>query len=399
MKHHRKIKAALFITVIFLFCFSSHSECAEEKLKVIVEKASIYLEPDLESKVIANVGKGTLLDYKGRPGAYRRWYYVYFSSDENKATFGGYIQSFCVEFTAATVLSKKEYSEKKKIYFSDPIDIRVIRNEAKVHVQPDFGSFVVRDMKIGVVLKAIGKEGTWYYIEFTVLKERYRISGYIHEHYAEELTEITDEHQTKEAEDKETETRLKVPVPDVSPDAVEKPLQKSEKTGLKEFRRDRNNHIEIGVSYFDPSGHSIKNIYGSRPEIAADLYLRIWKGLEIWGNGNFGWDKGELSYTKEETKLNMFSFGCGINYRLHKNNFSLYAGVCPVYFHISEKNPIGDISEGQLGILGKIGSCFYIIRNMFVSLHAGYSYAKESSTDIPVNIGGIELGSHIGLRF
>ncbi|MBN1270786.1 MAG: hypothetical protein JXB26_00815 [Candidatus Aminicenantes bacterium] len=399
MNNLNKIKATIICAGIFLFCFSHLSECAEEKLKVIVDKAYIYLKPDVESKILASVDKGTLLSYKGRPGARRRWYYVYFSPGKKNVTLGGYIQSFCVELSEEIEVPKKEHSEKRKTYFSPPIDIRIVQSDAKIYIQPDFSSLQLKDIKIGALLKAFRKEGAWYYVELPSIKDGYKIMGYIHQQYVEKIEEMPVEHPEKEASDKYKGTQQKLPVPELSPTVAAQPTHKREKITSKEFYEERNMHLGIGVSFFAPSGNSIKNTYGSRPDIDADFSMKIWKGLELFVRGNFSWDRGELSYTKEETKMNIYRIGFGVNYRIYKGYFSLYAGVCPMYFQISEKNPIGDINEGQLGFLGKIGSCLYINRIMFFSVHAGYSYAKESSTDISVNIGGIELGAHIGIIF
>ena len=81
-----------------------------KKIKVIVEKANIYLDPKVTSTIIETVKKGTVLTLFSSTRVNRYWYYVIFGA-EKKIRKSGYIQ---VSFVEITDLPPKIIKEEKK---------------------------------------------------------------------------------------------------------------------------------------------------------------------------------------------------------------------------------------------------------------------------------------------
>lgn len=105
-----KIKL-LIVLIYMLFLFSVLLFPQAERLKVIAERADIYLEPDAKSLIIETVGKGTILTLQSRVRIKGIWHYVYFYSAKKNITKSGYI---LVPLVERTYELKKEIEEPKE---------------------------------------------------------------------------------------------------------------------------------------------------------------------------------------------------------------------------------------------------------------------------------------------
>lgn len=89
-----------------------------KKIKVIVERATIHLDPKVTSTIIETVKKGTVLTLFSSTRVNRYWYNVIFAT-EKKISKSGYIQISLVEITDLPPIiikeEKKEPPEKEKV--------------------------------------------------------------------------------------------------------------------------------------------------------------------------------------------------------------------------------------------------------------------------------------------
>ena len=157
--------------------------------------------------------------------------------------------------------------------------------------------------------------------------------------------------------------------------------------------------IELKAYYFSPSEEVFRDIYGGGVAYGAEASIGVWEELEVWFGGSYFSREGELTFTKEETNLEIIPFGGGVKYRLTSGALSLYVGLGLNYYQYKEKNPIGDVSEGGLGYIGKVGSYVKVTEGLLIDLYVNYSYCKIKPADFKINIGGIEAGVGIGYRF
>ena len=130
-----------------------------------------------------------------------------------------------------------------------------------------------------------------------------------------------------------------------------------------------------------------------------EVSVGVWRDLDLWLGGSYFSRKGELTFTKEETTLEIIPLGAGVKYRLTRGSLSFYIGLGLNYYQYKEKNPIGDVSEGGLGYIGKVGSYVKVTDGLLIDLYLNYSYCKIKPADFDVNIGGIEAGVGVGYRF
>ena len=157
--------------------------------------------------------------------------------------------------------------------------------------------------------------------------------------------------------------------------------------------------VELKAHYLHPSEKAFRDIYGGGMMYGGELSIGVWRGLEVWFGGSYFSKTGELTFTKEETKLEIYPIGGGLKYRLSTGIFDLYAGAGLNYYQYKESNPLGDVSKGGVGYIGKIGSYVKVTGGFLIDFFVNYSYCKIKPADFKINIGAIEAGVGLGYSF
>ena len=157
--------------------------------------------------------------------------------------------------------------------------------------------------------------------------------------------------------------------------------------------------VELKAHYLHPSEETFRDIYGGGVMYGGEISIGVWRGLDVWFGGSYFSKTGELTFTKEETKLKLYPLGGGVLYRLSEGVLSFYIGVGLNYYQYRESNPLGDVSKGGLGYIGKIGSYVKVTGGLLIDLYVNYSYCMLKPADFKINIGGIETGVGIGYEF
>ena len=157
--------------------------------------------------------------------------------------------------------------------------------------------------------------------------------------------------------------------------------------------------VELKAHYLHPSEEAFRDIYGGGMMYGGEISIGVWRGLDVWFGGSYFSKKGELTFTKEETKLEIYPLGGGLKFRLSRGILDFYAGAGLNYYQYKESNPLGDVSKGGLGLIGKIGSYVRFTGGFLIDFYVNYSYCKIEPADFKINIGGIEAGVGIGYNF
>ena len=124
---------------------------SSRKLKVKVDKASVHLDPDKRSAVVAMLDKGTLVSLGSERKFRKNWNYVYFTSEKSGSTKSGYILDSLVEklfvVTKKSILQREGdesgNQERSKTNFRDTRwgmnKVQVVRVEGRPDVQENSG--------------------------------------------------------------------------------------------------------------------------------------------------------------------------------------------------------------------------------------------------------------------
>lgn len=157
--------------------------------------------------------------------------------------------------------------------------------------------------------------------------------------------------------------------------------------------------IEFNTHYFNPSDKDFRDIYGGGLMYGGEASIGVWKGLGIWFGGSYFSKKGELTFTKERTELQITPVGGGLKYRFGKGIVSFYVGAGLHSYQYKESNPIGDVSKGGLGYVGRLGSYIKVTGGLLIDLSLTYSICNIEPADFEINIGGMGAGVGIAYEF
>ncbi|UCE40531.1 MAG: hypothetical protein JSV17_13900 [Candidatus Aminicenantes bacterium] len=158
-------------------------------------------------------------------------------------------------------------------------------------------------------------------------------------------------------------------------------------------------HIEVKVLYFQPTEKMFKDIYGGGMSYGGELNINIIKGLTIWVGADYFKKKGKLTFTKEETELQIFPIYGGLKYIFPGQWIMPYLGVGVGYFQYKESNPIGKVKEGEIGYVAQAGFLLRLFDPVIVDFQAGYNVCKTKPQEIEVDIGGLKAAVGLGLSF
>jgi len=156
--------------------------------------------------------------------------------------------------------------------------------------------------------------------------------------------------------------------------------------------------FEVKGSYFYPSEQAFKDIYGGGLMFGGEISVGVLRNLDIWIGGYYFSQYGDLTFTEEETSLQIIPLGGGLKYKIISGNVSFYLGAGVNYFDYQESNVIGDVKSGAVGFVSKLGAYLEPVDKFVVDIFVEYSYCKMTPADFTINIGGIKAGIGIGVR-
>ena len=112
---NRMKKTHLAWGMVALFSLFSPAFSAVKQVRVIVDRAGIYIEPSRTSSRIEVVEKGTLLNLFQQKKVKDVWYYVSFTSRQYGSRISGFIHESYVELVDETAAASPLKAEKKKL--------------------------------------------------------------------------------------------------------------------------------------------------------------------------------------------------------------------------------------------------------------------------------------------
>ncbi len=157
--------------------------------------------------------------------------------------------------------------------------------------------------------------------------------------------------------------------------------------------------VEVKGSYFLPSEKAFRDIYGGGISYGAETGIDVLGRLSVWIGGDYYRGKGDLTFTGEETTIEIMPLSAGIRYAFSNSPIRPYAGVGVGYFQYKESNPIGKIDEGNLGLVAKLGLMARIAGMFFADLQAEYTQCSVKPADLKADLGGIRAGIGLGITF
>lgn len=157
--------------------------------------------------------------------------------------------------------------------------------------------------------------------------------------------------------------------------------------------------LKLTGGYFLPAEQAFRDVYGSGLSWGGEADIYVWRNIGLWLGGGYFWKKGRLTFTQEETKIQILPFGGGFKLKTSSENLDFYSGFGLRYNSFKESNPIGEASKGGLGVVVMIGGVIRILKDVVLDLSAEYSYCRMKPADFTINIGGWSVGFGLGYEF
>ncbi len=153
------------------------------------------------------------------------------------------------------------------------------------------------------------------------------------------------------------------------------------------------------LGYFQASDSAFKDIYGNGMVFGGELRLGR-KKIIGWLEGSHRARTGKVSFTGEETKVNVTAIELGALYRILPGRIAPYAGAGIGYYMFSEDNaPLGKASQSKPGFCGVAGVSVLLGKRIVLDGRLKYSSCRMKPAEYRINVGGLSVGLGAGVRF
>jgi hypothetical protein len=157
--------------------------------------------------------------------------------------------------------------------------------------------------------------------------------------------------------------------------------------------------FKLKGGYFHPSDKDFRHIYGGGLKTGLEISAEVARNLELWIEAGFFAKKGELSYTKETTKLLIIPAGGGLRYVWPVGRLAFYSGAGLLYYRFRESNPLGTVDWGRPGLVAEMGGYLRLTGKLSADIFIRYSYCRMKPADFSFNIGGFDLGTGLAYEY
>ena len=160
-------------------------------------------------------------------------------------------------------------------------------------------------------------------------------------------------------------------------------------------------HVALSGNYWIPLDDDYQTIYGESmvyPELK--LGMNIYHGLYIWLDYGYLKAEGTIPVVDEPASSDQHHVSAGAGYEFSITKFLTFrieAGSYNVYY--MEKTQFSEETGIAFGFRGNAGLFFYLKKNIFLGLSAGYLRAAKTVNSNSVTFGGMMTGLAIGLCF
>ena len=157
--------------------------------------------------------------------------------------------------------------------------------------------------------------------------------------------------------------------------------------------------IEVKGGYFFPSDSYFKEIYGEGITYGAEIGANLLPWAGLWAGGDYFSGRGKMTFTGEDTRLQIIPVYGGIKFFLPNSNLSPYIGGGIGYFMFQESTPVADVNDGDIGYIGQIGVLVKVWDRFFLDIKGSYTFCEVKPLDISAELGGLHICLALGMEF
>jgi len=266
------------------------------------------------------------------------------------------------------------------LFAGEALKIRIVATRALIRQAAALSAPIVASADKGQVFDVIEKAGEWYLLQLPS-----GAVGYVHQIVVEEVAEAVAPSVTPP---------VQVPV------ATERPRTQASTIARQPAPKgDTSSMFLCRIGFFLASDSAYTDIYGNGVVFGGELRVGG-KKLAGWLEGSYRARTGQLSYTKEETKVSILAVEGGALYRFMTRSISPYAGAgLGIYVFDENNSAIGEAKQSKIGFCGLAGVFMIVGRSFVLDARVKFSTCAMKPADFNINVGGITLGIGAGFCF
>jgi len=266
------------------------------------------------------------------------------------------------------------------LFAAEALKVRIVRTRAAIQQAAALNAPIVGSADKGQVFDVMEKADEWYLVQLSS-----GAVGYLHQSVVEEVTEAVAPSVTPPAQVPVVTERPRTQAPTIA----RQPAPKGDTFSMFLGR----------IGFFSASDSAYSDIYGNGVVFGGELRVGGEK-LAGWLEGSYRARTGQLSYTKEETKVSILAVEGGALYRIMTGTISPYAGAGLGFYVFDENNvAIGEAKQSKVGFCGLAGVSMIVSGNFVLDARVKFSTCAIKPADFDINVGGITLGIGAGFRF
>lgn len=157
--------------------------------------------------------------------------------------------------------------------------------------------------------------------------------------------------------------------------------------------------LSLGIygGYFIPSDQDFKDIYGNSFRFGSETDWKISTMFSLRAGVGYQSSTGELTFTGEETSLQIFPVDLGVRFHIPIKRFIPYVGGAVGIYFYKEKNPIGVVNDSALGVVGEAGFIIQISTKFDLDFRFKFDRFQAKPSEMEANLGGMH--AVIGVRY
>jgi opacity protein-like surface antigen len=266
------------------------------------------------------------------------------------------------------------------LFAGEALKVRIVAMRAPIRQAAAFSAPVVATADKGQVFEVIEKAGEWYLVQLPS-----EAKGYVHQSIVEEVAETVTPSVTPPVQFPGVTGRPTAQAPMIA----RPPAPKGDTFSMFLGR----------IGFFLASDSAYSDIYGNGVVFGGELRVG-WEKLAGWLEGSYRARTGQLSYTKEETKVSILAVEGGALYRFMTGSISPYAGAGLGFYIFDENNvAIGKAKQNKIGFCGLAGVSMIVGGSFVLDARMKFSTCAMKPADFDINVGGITMGIGVGFRF
>jgi hypothetical protein len=160
--------------------------------------------------------------------------------------------------------------------------------------------------------------------------------------------------------------------------------------------------VRLGLkgSLFSSENGVFRDIYGGAPKVGLECAVPVVGAVSLWAGLDLVRQTGEMTVTREETKVQIVPLTVGAGYSLPvgtKLRFDARAGFQEIFFR--ETSPVATVKKNGLGLVLGGAGMYRLSERLGLGAFFAWSTCKMSHDGVDFKVGGFDAGGEIEVRF